>query len=313
MANAFAPTTQTVDIRPIPRATTFAIDKGGVGKTSCSANVAGQAASAGYKTLIIDLDPVGSLHSDLGYPKNSGTELFDALRKGNPLPILEGIRPNLDVVVGGEELRDLQGILFSRGQSAIEGFASMLSLSLGAIADPYDLIVIDTPPGDPWITEGALCVSSALVIPTRSDDGSLDAVENTAHKFMRARHFNPDLRLAGALLFGIGSMSRRIARQTRERLDEMLGDAAPVFNTRIRYQETAAIDARRQGKLIHELSPAVQEAVKDRLLALQRGESPDDANGLLATNVGELAKEYTALTQEVLTRLTEIEEEISNG
>jgi len=312
MSSSFSLAGTSPQITQIARAVVFGIDKGGVGKTSCSCNVAGQAAAAGYKTLIIDLDPVGAMHNDLGYDKEDGARLFDALRKGHPLPVIKDVRPNLDVVPGGAELRDLQGILFSRGQAPMEAFASLLSTSLGAIAEPYDLIIIDTPPGDPWITEGALCVASALVIPARPDDGTLDAVENTAKKFMRARHFNPDLRLAGAVMFGIGGASRRIARQTRERLTESLGEAAPVFETRIRYMETAAVDSRRRGMLIHELSPAVEESVKQRFAAFKNGEAVEEDKALLATDVGNLAKEYTALTREIFARLLEIEAEVSN-
>ncbi|MGP5700743.1 ParA family protein [Glutamicibacter arilaitensis] len=312
MSSSFSLTEATPQITQIARSIVFGVDKGGVGKTSLAANVAGQAAAAGYKTLIIDLDPVGALHNDLGYDKEDGSRLFDALRKGRPLPIIENIRPNLDVVPGGADLRDLQGILFARGQAPMEAFASLISASLGAIADPYDLIIIDTPPGDPWIAEGALCVATALVIPARPDDGTLDAVENTAKKFMRARHFNPDLRLAGAVMFGIGGASRRIARQTRERLTETLGEAAPVFETRIRYMETAAVDSRRRGMLIHELSPAVEESVKQRFTAFKSGKSVEDDKALLATDVGNLAKEYTSLTREIFTRLMEIEAEVNH-
>ena len=79
----------------------FANGKGGVGKTSLTANFAGLAANAGWRVLAVDLDPQGNLGSDLGYDQadngDDGRELLDSIvNRRVPQPIKE-IRPNLDV------------------------------------------------------------------------------------------------------------------------------------------------------------------------------------------------------------------------
>ena len=82
--------------------------KGGALKTSLVANMGALAAAAGYRTLLVDLDPQGNLGLDLGYYEQGdrGAGLLDAMApRQTPLLILRGVRPNLDVVPGGPELK----------------------------------------------------------------------------------------------------------------------------------------------------------------------------------------------------------------
>jgi chromosome partitioning protein len=85
--------------------------KGGVGKTSLTANLAGLYAAAGYRTLAIDLDPQGNLGDDLGYLgaglSDNGAELVDALRARRAYRPLRDVRPGLDVLAGGPVLSEL--------------------------------------------------------------------------------------------------------------------------------------------------------------------------------------------------------------
>ncbi|MCP6423373.1 AAA family ATPase, partial [Klebsiella pneumoniae] len=81
--------------------------KGGTGKTSCAANVAGLAAQAGMKVLLIDLDSQGNLEFDLGYVDkgDEGKHLVSTLLTDGVLePVLKNVRPNLDVIPGGGKL-----------------------------------------------------------------------------------------------------------------------------------------------------------------------------------------------------------------
>jgi chromosome partitioning protein len=294
--------------KAIPRVIAVGNGKGGTGKTSVVANVGGLAAAAGLRVLLIDLDPQGNLNRDLGYERSDGRALRDALSDSRPLPVTAGIRENLDVVQGGPGLFDLQGILFARMNRRDDAgsFADLLYSGLSAVADPYDLILIDTSPGEQLLVEGAFAVSTAVVITTRSDEASLDGVETTADRFVAAKSSNPDLQLAGAVLFAVGVQSRRLERWVRTSLEEMLGEVAPVFRTRIRHQEGAAVDARKVGKLIHELESQVAEAHKARFAALRSGKV--DGTSFHASRMDGLAGEYEALTEEILARLAEIEE-----
>lgn len=291
----------------ISRTLVFGQGKGGVGKTTLTTNVGGLAAAAGLKVLIVDLDQQGNVARDLGFEPDSGDRLMSALVTGSPLPIIRDVRPGLDVVPGGPAVGDIAGLFQARAQRGGGDLADQLEKSLAAIAGEYSLIVIDTPPGDRIIVEAALTVASAVVIPTRMDEASIDGVSRLAERFVAVSDRNPQLRLAGVVLFAINSRTTRLERDVRDALRQILGDAAPVFETRIRHLDSAAADARRRGLLVHELE---QAGVGDRaaiLKALKAGEKPE--GNLYARDTTGLATDFENLTHELLSKLAQIEEE----
>lgn len=292
----------------ISRTVVVAQGKGGVGKTSVTTNVAGLAASAGLRVLVVDLDPQGNVARDLGLELDSGQGLLSALVAGSPVPVTSEVRERLDVVRGGPEVADLAGLMYARSSRGGASLSDTLRASLAAVAGEYDLILIDTPPGEKVLVEAALGVASAVLIPTRADDASLDGLARVAERFTSARSVNPDLRLAGVLLFAVGSRSRRLETSVRRSIEDIVGAAAPIFEARVRHLESAAVDSRRAGLLVHELEGAAVADRRARLAALRAGETP--ANGLLVRNAEGLAGDYESVTRELLTRLAEIEREV---
>lgn len=253
----------------INRTVAIAQGKGGVGKTSVTTNLGGLTAASGLRVLIVDLDQQGNVARDLGLEPNSGDELFEALTssKGG-LDVTRQVRPNLDVVLGGPAMGDAASTFASREQRGGGTLAEALERKLAAIADDYDLILLDTPPGDRIVTEAALIAAAAVVIPTRADQASIDGVARIAERFIAVRDRNPHLRLAGVALFAMATRAGRLERDLRTTLEEILGSAAPVFATRIRDLHTAAADARVRGLLVHELEQAGNQLRKERVTAL---------------------------------------------
>ncbi len=295
----------------IARTVAVAQGKGGVGKTTVTSNVGGLAAAAGLRTLIVDLDPQGNVARDIGREPDTGEALLSALVSGAALPVTKDIRPRLDVVLGGPAVADLAGLMFSRASRGGGTLADALGTSLSAIADEYDLILIDTPPGEKTVVEAALGVAAAVLIPTRADEASIDGLGRVAERFVVARQSNPDLRLAGILLFAVGSRSRRLEASVRATIAEIIGDAAPIFEARVRHLESAAVDARRAGLLAHELEGAAIMDRRARLSALRAGTAPE--SGLLVRNAEGLASDYEAITHELLARIAEIESEVATA
>lgn len=291
----------------VGRTLVFAQGKGGVGKTSLTSNTAALAASAGHRVLVIDLDQQGNVARDLGFPPNTGDELMSSLLTSAPLPISKDVRPNLDVVAGGPAIGDAASVFASRSARGSGDLADVLEAKLRPIEADYDLILIDTPPGDRILVEAALSVALAVAIPTRMDEASIDGVTRIAERFLAVAPRNPQLRLAGVVLFAISSRTTRLERDVRHALAETLGDSAPVFATRIRHLESAAADARRRGLLIHELEQAGAADRTARINALRNKTSL--ADGLYARDASGLAEDYQELTRELLTRLIEIENE----
>ncbi len=282
--------------------------KGGVGKTSVTANVAGLAAASGAKTLIIDLDPQGNISRELGYEQDSGRDLFVSLQLMEPLPVKKDVRPNLDVIAAGEMLSDASALENAwRGKDENDTVGARLHKLLEPIAGEYDLIVVDTPPGDRALSEGALTIATSVVIPTKLDDSSLDGVEMVAKRFSMAAARNPYLRLAGVVLFSVNPQATRMIADARADLEEMLGGQAPVFNSTLRHLESAAVSARKRGMLVHELESATVEARKNLFRQLRLKQKPK--NEIYVRNASGLADDYMNLTQEILTRVTELEAE----
>lgn len=296
----------TID-RPALRRTIAVINgKGGVGKTSVTANLAGLLAAAGYRVLAVDLDPQGNLGNDLGYLGaqlgDGGASLYAAGVSGTaPVP-LKDVRPRLDVVTGGEQLHDLSAVLQSRRLSGRGGVES-LAASVGALAGDYDVTLMDCPPGSDVLQEGALTAARWVLVPTKSDDASRAGLREVARRFTAARVLNPELELLGVVLFGVSSTARRVLRQAREALTVDLGGAGTVFAATIRHVEAAAVDARARGQLVHELERDVLSGPP----WWERRRNPNLQAEPLAASAGSLAGDYQHVADEVLTRLAAAE------
>lgn len=251
--------------------------KGGTGKTSIVANLAGLFAAAEYRILAVDLDPQGNLGRDLGYLDTSdgGQALFSAvMTPGAPLVPLRDVRPGLDVICGGEYVEDLSSALAARGQRGKETTRAVRD-QLAPLAGNYDLILIDCPPGNRPLQQQALSAAHYALIPTRSDDASLDGLVRVAELFAAARETtNPGIELLGVVLFGIGSRARRIAEAARSAVARDLGDATLMFDTEIRHVEGPAQDCRRLGLLVHEIEAELPDARRARFawLRARRGQ-----------------------------------------
>lgn len=274
--------------------------KGGVGKTTLVAQLAGLLAAAGHRVLAIDLDPQGNLSRDLGY-RDDGEALADTLLRERPVVALTNVRPGLDVLPGGQALGDISAVAASR---RVDGrpLTAALSTALYPLQRTYQWAFIDTPPGERFLVEIGLASARYLIIPTRSDDASVDGLEVTARRFVAARQINPAIELLGVALFATTARATRMRDSVRTALGALLEGAAPVFRSEIRYLESAAYDARRQGLLVHELEGAQRRALADRLAQLRRGDRP--ADGLYSRDASNLASDYQQLAEEIVARVT---------
>lgn len=284
----------------IPNAIAVINGKGGTGKTSVVANVAGLAAAAGYRILAVDLDPQGNLGRDLGYgegadrPGAEDAALLAALAGHVSLRPLEGVRDNLDVVPGGEELEDwapLASSWRSRGRSP----ETALERALGELSGRYNLVLIDCPPGNRELQLLAMHAAHYAVIPTKPDEASLDGMVRVARLFDSVRATNRDLELLGVILFGIEARARRVRSETRAQVARELGDESLVFEAEIRHVLAPARDARARGQLAHEYEQTV--------LAAPRFYEPGGRDERFAASAPGLAGDYQSLTKELLTRM----------
>lgn len=287
----------------LPGVLSLANSKGGCGKTSLAANLAGLTAAAGIKTLAIDWDPQGNLSRDLGLPRVDGLQLRRALEDGAPLPVaLDPQRPHLGVVQSGPRLEEIIALQIARGADG-PSLAEQVHASLGAIVDDWELVIIDTSPGNRPLVEAAFGVSRGVVIPSRADEASYDGVEQTAARFQSVHDsVNPDVQLLGVVLFDIGSQATKVeanARQTLESMLEGLRFTPAVFPARIRHSQSAAVDTRASGRLVHELEGDVAKAHAERFQAIREGK----ALPYHSSSLDGLAGDYASLAEQILERL----------
>jgi len=291
------------------RVIAVATGKGGVGKTSITANVAGLLADAGMHVLAVDLDSQSNLGEDLGYTAaglgDDGKGAFQSISTGQALEPIRDVRPRLDVVPAGEYLEDLSVTL--DGRRARRGDAEVveaLATSLLPIAGRYDVILIDTPPKGRVIQEIALGAARWLLVPTKSDDSSRKAIRLIGERFMAARAINEDLDLLGVVLFGSGSSATRLRRETLDAIAQDLSSREPLFHAVIRHAEASAVQARNSGRLVHELE-AVAQTQEPFWMRLRNGNT--NGTAAVAQSVGDLAGDYQLLTEEIVTRLEQYE------
>lgn len=274
-------------------------DKGGVGKTSTVANLAGQLALAGYRVLVIDLNRQANLADDLGYRNRPGVDdqgvgLVMALTMGTALTPVEGVRPNLDLVPGGTKLAMLTAFVLSEMQQRGRSVYAALAAALAPVAGGYDLVLIDTPPENTVLGDLALACARWAILPTKSDPGGLIGMQLTAERFEAARELNPYLRLLGVVLFATLSGARIIHREVRKEVATAFGGASPLFDATIRHSERVARDCRKRGLLAHELepmAPEAQEALREAMASGARRRPPISQS---------VSADYAALAAELL-------------
>jgi len=277
----------------------FANRKGGVGKTTSAVNIAGVVASAGQRVLLVDLDQQDSCGELLGQEESDGRALLDALSKGTPAEVLRDVRPNLDLIPSGVDLGELPERLWVE-QDPWSTVAERLASIIDG-AGTYDLVVIDTPPGDILLTRAAMMVAQHLVIPVRPSRMSLSALKRTAGIFVQASAVNPSLKLAGAFFFDVDRAATAINAAKRAELEHILDGAAPVFTTVINHSAKYDAVAGDRGLLASELYEVSEAARAQIFNALRTGDKTVRAQ--VVTTAGSIASDYEALTVEILTQL----------
>ena len=298
-----------------PRSVLVANQKGGVGKSSIVAAVADMVAAAGRRVLVVDADQQANLtSSDLGVEGDRGKGLSMALQYAHPLEPIREVRPNLDLLPGGPALAVIGAIAATAAQSGMDLRGNLVStLTELQSVEQYDLILIDSGPGDAPLLDALLGTARYLLVPTKDDDGSLSGVELLAARYLRARQNGSVIQLLGVVLFDANPRATARNREIFGQLAHQLeGSGAAPFGAFIRSDKAAAVDLRSHHMTPLELVAAAENQLKSRIQRLR-----DKRRGgleLWSRDPSGLASDYQSLTREVLRRLAAAEkDEVSGG
>lgn len=176
----------------------IANQKGGVGKTTTSTNLASCLAEAGKKILLIDIDPQGNATSGVGIdknqPKNTAYDLFLGEASIEDC-IMDSVVGNLQVLPSNANLSGAEIDLIGTEQREF-----ILKKETGKIKDNYDFIVIDCPPSLNILTVNAMTTADAVLVPIQCEYYALEGLSQLIHTInLIQERLNPDLKIEGVV------------------------------------------------------------------------------------------------------------------
>lgn len=237
--------------------------KGGVGKTVSSVNIAAGLANQGKRVLAIDLDPQGSLSVSLGIDEpdkldatiyNIMTNIINDIDFSSTYAI-QRHQENIDFIPSNLQLAGLEIQLIS-----ILSRENILTQYIELIKCNYDVVLIDCSPSLGMLTINALACSDEVIIPVQAHYLSIKGMEqlfNTIKKIKR--QINPNLEIGGILITMVDHRTN-YAKDTIEFLHKTYGNTIKIFDTVIPMSIKAA-EMSIEGKSIYQYDPKGKVAI----------------------------------------------------
>lgn len=204
--------------------------KGGVGKTTTCVNLAAFIAKAGYRVLIIDMDPQGNASSAVGVePTKDDYTVYDVLIGECTIreAIYNSVMDKLDVIPSTVDLSGAEVELVR-----LNNRENVLKMALQQVKSEYDFIFIDCPPSLSLLTVNALTATDSIIIPIQCEYFALvglGQLMNTV-KLIKKSTLNPNIEIEGVLLTMKDARSN-LVNQVAEEIQKYFKEK--VYNTYI--------------------------------------------------------------------------------
>jgi chromosome partitioning protein len=213
----------------------IANQKGGVGKTTSSINLAASLAAIEHPTLIIDIDPQSNTTSGLGIDTSTVTnsiyevmigsaEISDTIRQ-TELDFLDLVPAHINLVGAEIEMIDR------------EQRERILTKAISELRGKYDFIIIDCPPSLGLLTINALTASDSIVIPVQCEYFALEGLGQLLNTIKIVRqHLNPSLDIEGVVLTMYDTrtrLSNQVADEVKRYFDDRVFKTVIARNVRL--------------------------------------------------------------------------------
>ena len=205
----------------------FCNQKGGVGKTTSTVNVAAYLGRMGYKTLLVDMDPQGNAGSGMGINKyNVERSIYHALIE--ECEIKDIIRKTeFENVYVAPSNRDLIGAEIELMQAFSR--ESKLKNALNSVQNEFDFCLIDCPPSLNLLTVNSMTAADELVIPVQTEYYALEGISELVHTIdLVKQSLNTDLKICGIVMTMYDSRNN-LANQVVDEVKSYFKDK--VFDT----------------------------------------------------------------------------------
>ncbi|HSW20969.1 MAG TPA: AAA family ATPase [Ramlibacter sp.] len=201
--------------------------KGGVGKTTTTVNLAAGLAKVGQRVLVVDMDPQGNATQGCGVDKRAlEMTVYDVLLESSSVAEakVRAEKCGFDVLGANRELAGAEVELVD-----VERREKRLKQALAAVAADYDFILVDCPPSLSMLTLNGLCAAHGVVVPMQCEYFALEGLSDLVNTIKQVHaNLNPDLKII-VLLRVMFDPRITLQQQVSEQLKSHFGNK--VFNT----------------------------------------------------------------------------------
>lgn len=194
--------------------------KGGVGKTTTSVNLAASLGKLGKRILLVDIDPQGNASSGVGIDKNEVENTVYQLMIGEATAaecIVKDVYPGLSVIPSSIDLAAAELEL-----STVEKKEFLLYEELGKIKSKYDVIIIDCPPSLNVLTINAMVAADSILIPIQCEYYALEGLSQLMHTISLVQErLNHEMQIEGivfTMFDGRTNLSQQVVENVQENM-----------------------------------------------------------------------------------------------